>query len=180
MLLHCLHPAAPLLSSSFCLYFLHFLFSFLPVSVCFSPYLFPGFLSTPSLYFLLLLLLDLSPLLFPLLFLCSSSQSPIPASLPPCLSLPHFTALPSTHANTHLDLNSLPHSPTGQLCFSVLIGPVFLLLHGSINKLFHGWEVRGAAGLGHQETLQYTNMQAGKQTQIQIHFSHEQSAKHSV
>lgn len=130
-------------------------------------------LSTPSFYFSLLIIVPplclvlclrhVSPLLFPLLSICSSSQSPIP---PPSLSIPHFTALPFAHTNPHLDLNSLLHSPTGQLCFSVLIGPVFLLLHGAINKLFHGWKVRRAAGLVKQETVVHKHVSRHTNSQI--------------
>lgn len=96
----------------------------------------------PTLYFfinscvsplhLVLCLLHLSPLLF-----SQAHQFPIPHLLSLPLFLPHFAAA-ILNTNTHLDLSSLPHSPIGKLCFSVLIGPVFLLFHVFISKFFHG------------------------------------------
>lgn len=45
----------------------------------------------------------------------------------------------SSSTSTYLDLNPLPRSPRGKLCFSLLIGTIFPVFHVSINKLFHGW-----------------------------------------
>lgn len=80
-----------------------------------------------------------------------------PASLSP-LSPLSCNPLPSSHTKHTLTSANLPDSPAGQLCFSVLIGVVFLLFHGSINKLFYICEVGGAAGLDQQEKLQNTNI----------------------
>lgn len=70
---------------------------------------------------------------FPL-HLCSPLFSRT-VSLSPCLPFPSCTVSPPL-ADAHLDPSSLSPSPTVELCFSVLIGPVFLLFHAPINGFF--------------------------------------------
>lgn len=160
----------PYLTTHLLFHLFHFLY--LPFCFVFIPPSSPSFFSF-TLTTLFHYLFDQFPPCYLVLFpplpffpsIISSSAFVLPLSFPfhtpltpffsPTLShcLSHFAALLSAHLNTHLDLISLPESPTGELCFSALIGLVFLLFRVPINNLFHGWKVKGAAGLSHEKKL---------------------------